>query len=240
MTEIKIDLVTANRSHKYYISGDPKVDPKKGLPSCTTVGKFVDTGGDGLIYWGIDQYIAPGERSAFATSRDESGAIGSRLHDDIDQYIRTGEWPNPASMLFSTWYAAVGEIVRFSESEVLIYNGNLGYGGTVDALGAIDDKRVIFDWKTVNLLDSKGKRKSDTSVPRISYASQIGGYILALEYMGKPVDAAYVLSVGRDIPESVWAAVDIPAAKTLFMASLSVYNATRTKSIKAVADVGSM
>ena len=224
---ITITMKEYNKQHQYYVDGDPQVDPSVPLPSCSAVSGFVDKGGAGLIYWGIDQYIATGERNRFVKSREESGALGTQLHAEIEYFIANKEHPKDPSMLFSNWYASVGERVdRWLATEKKGYHGELGYGGTTDSIGVVDGAVTLFDWKTANFLDSKGKPKKDLG--QKTHASQLGGYILALEYMGQPaITQAAIVYVARDSKGVEWQWVDVPAAKAMFEASLQVYAATR-------------
>jgi hypothetical protein len=228
---IRMDTIKrgANSQHLYYVDGDPLVDPTVPMPGCSTVAGFVDKGGDGLIYWGIDQYIASGERNGFVMAREGAGALGTQLHSEIEYYIINEEHPQDPSMLYSNWYASVGERVeRWVSTEKLVYHGGLGYGGTTDCIGIVDGVATLFDWKSANFIDGKGKQKK--SLGQVGHASQLGGYLLALEYMGWPaITQAAIVYVARDTTDVEWQWVDIPAAEEMFLASLQVYKATRNK-----------
>ena len=219
----------ANSQHLYYVDNDPLVDPTVPMPGCSTVSGYVDKGGDGLIYWGIDHYIATGDRNAFATARKEAGSLGTQLHAEIEYFITNKEHPKDPSMLYSNWYASVGERVgRWVSTEELVYHGGLGYGGTTDCIGIVDGVPTLFDWKSANFLDGKGRQKK--SLGQVGHASQLGGYLLALEYMGRPaITQAAVVYIARDIKGVAWQWLDIPAAKEMFLASLQVYKSTRNK-----------
>ena len=132
-------------------------------------------------------------------------------------------------MLYSNWYASVGERVGWwVVTEEMVYHGGLGYGGTCDSIGIVDGVPTLFDWKSANFLDSKGKQKKNLG--QVGHASQLGGYLLALEYMGRPViTQAAIVYVARDTRDVEWQWVDIPVAKEMFKASLQVYRATRPK-----------
>jgi len=221
--------VGRNSQHLYYVDGDPLVDPTVPMPSCSTVSGFVDRGGDGLIYWGIDHYIATGERNRFVTAREEAGDMGTQLHAEIEYFIANHEHPTDPSILYSNWYASVGERVeQWVSTEELVYHGGLGYGGTTDSIGIVDGVPTLFDWKSANFLDGKGKQKKNLG--QVGHASQLGGYLLALEYMGRPaITQAAIVYVARDTKDVEWQWVDIPVAKEMFKSSLQVYRATRPK-----------
>jgi hypothetical protein len=221
--------VGRNTQHLYYVDGDPLVNPKAPMPSCSTVSGFVDKGGDGLIYWGIDHYIATGERNRFVTAREEAGEMGTQLHAEIEYYIANKEHPKDPSILYSNWYASVGERVdRWISTEEKVYHGGLGYGGTCDSIGVVDGVPTLFDWKSANFLNGKGEQKKNLG--QVGHASQLGGYLLALEYMGWPaITQAAIVYVARDTKDVEWQWVDIPIAQEMFKSSLQVYRATRPK-----------
>ena len=231
---IKIRMEKVGNQHLYYVEGDPLITEGSPLPSCTAISGFVEKDSNGLIYWGIDQYIASLEagkpdRKAFVTSRKESGDMGTHIHAEIEYFIAEKQWPDNPSRPFSNWYAAMNERVsKWIVAEQMIYHGELGYGGTADSIGMVDGKRTLFDWKTANLLDKDGKRKKAKDVGYLAHVSQLGGYLLGLEYMGEPVEQAAVVYIGRDeaVPGVEWKWVDTEVAKALFTASLGVYKAT--------------
>tara|TARA_Y100000310_G_scaffold310342_1_gene355453 strand:+ start:417 stop:1250 length:834 start_codon:yes stop_codon:yes gene_type:complete len=245
MTKPLVTMEEYRQQHLYFVEGDPNVDPLIPLPSVTKVNGYVDPPGDGLIYWGINQYIESVEegrplRGAFTESRKESAGIGTQLHAEIEHFIKEKQWPDNPSRPFSNWYAAMNERVsEWIEAEQKVYHGRLRYGGTADSIAIMDGKRTLFDWKTANLLEKntvngKLKRKEAKDIGYLAAASQIGGYLLALQYQKEPkIEQAFVVYVARDTNSVELKQVDMNAAKKMFIASLRVYRALHTGWIKS-------
>ena len=219
--------------HRYTVEGDERVDPSLPLPTISTIAQHADSGGgDGLLYWAVDAYIETGIRNAFGAKRDEAVSIGTDLHGSIDEYIATGEQPSNPSPLFGAWYSSLHEAgVEWYASEIMVYDPR-GYGGTVDAIGYLEGVPTLFDWKTTDELDKRGKRKKINSP---THATQVGGYSTAIETMGErypelpqPVQA-YVVYVFKDTLQVEWKRVDLPRAKQVYHAAFTIYSTTKSK-----------
>ena len=224
--------------HKYYVTGDDRIKPTTGLPSCTTLASHVDgSSADGLMGWALNLYQDTGNRLEYKESNERAIAIGKSLHAEIHEYVGTGQTPNKASDLFGSWFSTVNEHgVDFLASEMLVYNGRLMYGGTIDAIGMVDGVPTLFDWKTTDEYrlerDSNGRltgnQKSKRFDQDVKYAAQIGGYMSALQEMGKREKTliptqAYILYVFKDTLKTKWVQVNVNKAVDVFEESAKLH-----------------
>ena len=228
--------IRLTNNHRYKIEGDSRVDPTVSLPSCSTISRLADSGGsDGLMFWAVDQYIRTKKRDAFRAMRDEAAAFGTAVHAEIQTSIETTLSPEDPSDLWTAWDKSMSENgICFSASELMVYHGELGYGGTIDALGWMDGRLgfTLFDWKTTTELDGKGRIKEFNN---IGHAVQLGGYALALEdqynrYSNTAlkdrlfqVSQAAVVYLFKDTGNIRWKWVDLERAKETFLACATLY-----------------
>ena len=232
------------QGHRYYVEGDERVDPALPLVSCSTIARYTDSGGgDGLLYWAADHALATGKRDAFKDASNGAIAIGNDLHAEISEHISTGEQPKNPSALFGAWYSSMQEKgIQWLATELMVYHPNLLYAGQCDAIGIVDDEITLFDWKTTDGLDKRGKRKT---LGQTTHAAQVGGYWLALseahrdtgidivgysapDTPGLPVPTRLVICyVLKDILEVQWRYVHLSRAVTAFEAAHRIYKATR-------------
>ena len=215
------------KGHRYYVDGDERVDSKLPLVSCSTIARYANSGSaDGLMYWAVDQALATGQRDAFKESNERVMAIGQAIHNEIAEHIGTGKQPEHPSPIFGAWYSSMQEQgVEWLASEMMVYHSKLAYAGTLDAIGIVDDEVTIFDWKTTNGFDSKGRRKTLGSA---DHATQVAGYILAMS--SHPPDPevpiptkAVICYLLKDVREVVWHYVNIEASKKAFLASCRLH-----------------
>ena len=225
-----IRQVKYGSGHRYYVEGDERVDPALPLVSCSTIARYTDSGsGDGLLYWAADHALATGKRDAFKDASNAAIAVGNDLHAEISEHISTGEQPKNPSALFGAWYSSMQERgIQWLATELMVYHPNLLYAGQVDAIGIVDDEVTLFDWKTTDGLDKRGKRKI---LGQTTHAAQVGGYWLALSKQGnagiplpKRLVICYVL---RDILEVQWRYVSVDRASDAFRAAYEVHKITR-------------
>jgi hypothetical protein len=215
--------------HKYRVEGDDRVDPEILLPSVSNIARYADSSpADGLIKWGIKAYMETGNIDAFIDKRNQAGEYGSMVHSLIDRYVshKSGITEDQkeayrANPLFKAWMELmVKKNVSFFDSELTVWNPDLLYAGTLDAMGEVDGRITVFDWKT----------KTSTSSPAKEHAVQIAGYCLALEAMNKPSlimprpTRAVVVYLYRDTGKARWCEVDLGKAKFAFMHCLNLFN----------------
>ena len=229
---VTIRQVKYGKGHRYYVEGDERVDPALPLISCSTIARYADSGGgDGLLYWAADHALATGRRGAFKDASSEAIGIGNALHAEISQHISTGEQPDEPSALFGSWYSSMQERgITWLATELMVYHPNLLYAGQVDAIGVVDGEVTLFDWKTTDGLDKRGKRKY---LGQATHAAQVGGYWLAMSACSssyfEPITSSpfdiplpirlaicYVL---KDTLEVVWRYVNLARASDTFAAA---------------------
>ena len=229
--------------HRYYVEGDDRLDPAKALPSCTGIAGYADnSGADGLMTWAVNLFQDTGNRLEYKDNNTAAKRVGTLLHAEIEEYIETGVGdvdkigvPQKHSPLFWAWYSSVNERgVEFFSQEMLVYNPYLKYGGTLDAVGDMDGRLTLFDWKTTDeyrirrnkdgtIAQQNGKvitqrKKFDQS---IGNAVQLGGYILAMKAMAEAQktlipEQAYIVYVFKDTLKTEWVKVNLPAAERIF------------------------
>jgi hypothetical protein len=248
MASIKMEeyRVGDNTAHRYWVQGDERVNPAYPLPSCSGISQFASTfGGDGLMHWAIKLYTMSGNPQEFKVQNELAKATGTALHAEINEYCETNEQPVDASSLFGAWYSSMMENgVDLINSEMMVYNPGLFYGGTLDGIGELDGVPTIFDWKTTDEFryptDKEGKpiRNKNGSIRRQkktfynpAYAAQLGGYALALDAMPGPIipQQGIVVYIFKDTNSVRWERVDLEQAKAAFETCSSLYWMTKKK-----------
>ena len=225
---------TYGQGHRYYVEGDERVDPAHPLVSCSTIARYVDSGGgDGLLYWAADHALATGKRDAFKDASYAAIAVGNDLHAEISEHISTGEHPKNPSPLFGAWYSSMQERgIEWLATELMVYHPDLLYAGQVDAIGVVDGEVTLFDWKTTDGLDKRGKRKQ---LGQATHAAQVGGYWMAMRKQADtwllpggavitiPLPTRVVICyVLKDVLEVEWRYVKPYDAAELFVAAFEL------------------
>jgi len=249
---IRMETVTRGESeqHIYRVTGDARVSETLGLPSCSGISRYADSSGaDGLMSWAVKLYRQTANPQEFKRAGKEAQQIGKDLHENIYEWVETGEVPVDASPLFGAWYSNMMESgVHLDSAEVMVYHPSLLYGGTLDAIGTVDGVPTLFDWKTTDEfryptdvngkpeLDRKGQpKRTKKSFHNPSYAVQLGGYSLALYEMSGLQAAqwnnlqAYIIYVFKDTHNVLWEKVNLPQAQLTFSTCAHLYGATRAK-----------
>ena len=235
---IKITRRDYRGGHRYYVDGDDRLDSTKALPSCTGIAGYADnSGADGLMTWAVNLFQDTGNRLEYKDNNAAARGIGTLLHAQIEEYLEAGDsqiqFPN--SPLFGAWYSSVNERgVEFISQEMLVYNPYLKYGGTLDAVGYVDGRLTLFDWKTTD--EYRIRRNKDGTIARqngkvitqrkqfnqsVGNAVQLGGYILALKAMAEKEktlvpEQAYIVYIFKDTLKTEWVKVNLPAAERVF------------------------
>lgn len=142
-----------NRKEGYYTINE------KAYPSVTTILKVI--GKPALLYWAFNQGVElsranPNDeikqlQGKFRDVSSKAFARGSRVHDMIEAYFKTGEFIEP--LFEDPYYNAFKQFVEEHhveclESEFQICDDEFGFAGTCDFYGLVDGKKSIMDFKT--------------------------------------------------------------------------------------------
>jgi len=121
-----------------------------------------------------------GAKTAWRTTRDKAGNIGTAVHDYVETYTKTGVIPeikdeDQKKMFdkFVEW--ADEEGIKFLASEQKVYSAEHFYAGTFDFVFEKDGKKYIGDLKTAK------------DIYNTNYV-QMAGYHICLKEMGKIED----------------------------------------------------
>ena len=129
------------------------------VPSVTTVlSRFKEAGG--LIHWA---WNLGREGKDYRALRDAAADAGTLAHNMIDAHIH-GEQPviagdeetiRKAQNAFNAYLKwQEGTAIRIDMTEAPLVSEQFKYGGTLDALGYIDNQPILIDWKTSNAVYS--------------------------------------------------------------------------------------
>ena len=130
------------------------------VPGVTTIiSRFKESGA--LIHWAWSIGI---KGEDYRKVRDTAAGIGTVVHDMIENWLRGPPVAVPQSYLVldpesaskadqsfknfvSWWESSVSLVIGQEQSLVSEY---LKYGGTIDVVAMVNQKRTILDWKTSN------------------------------------------------------------------------------------------
>jgi hypothetical protein len=87
----------------------------------------------------------------------EAASVGTRMHKYLEDYIDTGEWPQPGSNPFAQQAHGMAEVIKENAlvdvevwgSEVALYMPQM-YAGTTDLVGTYKGQPAIMDFKQTN------------------------------------------------------------------------------------------
>lgn len=169
---IEITQHSKGNSRHYKVTGDDRVPEDAELPSVTTVLGILSK--PWLLPWyknlvagqiqmmpNISEQSKPAlmqiAKSADDLARDSAANEGTEAHKLIENYLATGQQPQPALnapavvafYAFREWEEQSG--IRVTLSEQMVYHPYLSYAGTIDAVGEDEDgKYILLDWKSGN------------------------------------------------------------------------------------------
>lgn len=136
----------------YFLSSGEKV------PGTTTIiGRFKDSGG--LLHWAFEQgkLAQQGKIQRLYDKAEEAADIGTMAHEMIEKHINGEPLPNdPHPRALQAYNNAVVWLnqtrinVVSKWQEVQLVSESLKFGGTPDAIGELDGKLILLDWKTSN------------------------------------------------------------------------------------------
>jgi len=131
------------------------------IPGTTSIiGRFKDSGG--LLHWAFEQGKAAqrGEIENLYDKRDEAADAGTLAHDMVERYIQQkmpetalvgasaeiAELARGAFQAYLSWEKMTNLVIV--ETEVSLVSEEYQFGGTIDAIGEVEDTLVLVDWKT--------------------------------------------------------------------------------------------
>ena len=197
--------ITRSRWHQYVHGEDGP------FPGVTTFCGMQDStsGSNGLITWGVNGALETYER-VLRESKDWEQArdaavkwptlqrdLGSDVHTAIDQFNRG--LPLEVTSETGAYVAQYAAWLRNNNIEIVgsekyVFNAEIGFGGTYDALARIDGELCLVDWKTGKAKDSQRLQLAGLSMAEIH-----GDAGEEPEPMPE-VDAAYIVLVRADGP----------------------------------------
>jgi hypothetical protein len=212
----------AARSHTVY-----KIKDGSRVPGTTTITGMLDKPALKKWYWEMGQKGIELDKYV-----DELAAIGTLAHYLIECHCKgvkpdlSDATPNQISLAENSalkwmfWQESVG--FKPEANELILVSEKYRFGGTIDIIGTIKDRRVLVDIKT-----SKGI----FSEHRTQVA---GGYKILADENGLKIDDVIITRVGRNETES-FQQVDIPsdeakAHQRLFIALRKAYDAKQAAS----------
>lgn len=141
------------------------------VPSCTTITGQLDKSG-ALTYWAagaaadyiIEQIkrkpdlsnddlfsIIESSRKNFRSVSKAAMDTGSRIHDHVEQYFKTGKEPlKPSNEELSAFLAFLEWKDMYKVEPIQLEHTVYGYdwAGTLDFYGLLDGKKYVVDWKS--------------------------------------------------------------------------------------------
>ena len=130
----------------------------------------------------------------------EAAGVGTRMHKYLEDYIDTGDWPNPGSnpyaqqahkMATEIKIKALKNVDEIWGSEVNLYMPSM-YAGTTDLVGQFKGNACIMDFKQTN------KPKKEEWV--VDYYLQVVAYAEAHnEIYGPSIKEGHVFMCSRDL-----------------------------------------
>lgn len=139
------------------------------VPGTTTViGRFKDSGG--LIHWA---WTEGREGRDYRVTRDNAANSGTIGHEMVERHIKgepipeeSNDYPVDVWMRAKQAFSSYLDWERHTKlkviaTEVRMVSERYRYGGTLDAVGEIDGKLCLLDWKT-------GGVYGDTVIPQLA------------------------------------------------------------------------
>ena len=196
----------------------------KRVVSVTTITGRYDSK-EALIGWA---YKEGKEGRDYAVTRDQAAATGTAVHAAIEEFVCYGGFGEPsfdaldtdeqkhqatlAFRAFMDWYLSTSPVITHAETPLV--NERLQVAGTIDAIGYLDGKRTLFDWKTSNGVYG-------------GHVVQVGGYgtLWAEAFSADAIEQYAVLRFGKDGVRHAhaWSADEMKAPRALFERWVEAY-----------------
>ncbi len=118
------------------------------VPGTTTIcSAYKDSGG--LLHWAWEQ----GTKGLdYRETRDKAGDIGTLVHAAIEANLSGAPLPvldsipHKAYRAFLRWQGQ--NKIKIIKQEIQLVSEEYRYGGTLDAVGIVEGKHILLDWKT--------------------------------------------------------------------------------------------
>ena len=123
--------------------------------------------------------------------KQEAADIGTQIHALVEKWIKGEEFEIPEDDRVRNGFDAFLKFqkehrAKWIDSEKIVYSPTHNYAGILDAVGEIDGKLVLVDFKSSNGLYPE-------------YSFQAAGYQIAYEEMtGKKIDHRLIIRFGKD------------------------------------------
>lgn len=127
----------------------------------TIIGRFKDS--QGLLYWAFEQGKAAerGEIDKLYDKRDQAAESGTLAHSMVEAHIKGQDFEVPFGTLKTTKleaeqafeaYLNWASVTKLTivEQEIPMVSEAFWYGGCPDAIGEVNGKLCLIDWKTSN------------------------------------------------------------------------------------------
>ena len=230
----QLDLQFDEKEHRYTLN-------KEWVPGVTTVIGFLPK--PWLVPWAaksvtecLKEYWLPDKKytkkeiddllylgkTAHTRKKEEAAEKGLTAHDWFEQFIKTGQEPplpkdkevQNSIKGFKEWLK--NNKVEWLGSEIVVGHEKHRYAGKIDALGKINGKMALIDFKTSSFVD-------------YNFNIQLSGYQLALESMDcPPIEERWILQFPKkgDFVAKL-ADTDVEEDKEVFLSALKIYRAVK-------------
>lgn len=172
----------------------------KRIPGTTTIiGRFKDSGG--LIQWAYNQGK---DGKTLYEERDKAAECGTLAHEMVEKFINGEDHmvvlkTVPVEMAskalsafqnFRDWKDQTKIEIITHYQEIQLVSEQHQFGGTPDAIGILNGKHILLDWKTSNAIYP-------------DYMMQLAAYKLLWEENGKPeIDGGfYLCRFSKEFPD---------------------------------------
>jgi len=179
--------------------GYKNADGKRIAGTTTIIGRFKDSGG--LIHWAHKQGM---DGKTLYEERDKAAECGTLAHEMVEDYLN-GKDPMKklekidaemglkalnAFQMFRDWKDQTKIEIISEYQEIQMVSERYQYGGTPDAIGKLNGKYILLDWKTSNSVYS-------------DYLMQLAAYKILWEENGNPpIDGGfYLCRFSKDFPD---------------------------------------
>ncbi|GIW70345.1 MAG: hypothetical protein KatS3mg101_1092 [Patescibacteria group bacterium] len=150
--------------------------------------------------------------------KEEAADIGTQIHEWVNKWIEGKKPEIPEDDRIRNGITAFLQFqkeykVKWLESEKIVYSQKYNFAGILDAVGFINKKLIIFDFKSANAIYPE-------------FALQTAGYQIAYEeMMKKNVDHRLIVKFGKETGDFEWRKFEENEKdKKAFLACLTLKN----------------